>query len=361
MSEPARAAPVLGVLVPCRNERAVIGRKLANLGQQAWPAAPRPHALVIVDDQSDDDTAGLATEALARGFDPATSPHRPALHARVVTNEGRPGKAGAMLAGLAALAELRVDVIVLTDADVVFESGALLAVAHAFAAARPPGMACGSQRFVDSLAPDGRPAAADGSAPQAAAGLYDRLTAVVRRWESRRGRLFSVHGQLLAWRADLGLSPTPGIAADDLDLMRQVRTQGEAVVKLDDARFLEVKTPPGADRRSQQSRRARAYFQVIGRCRLPPPAPLLDRLQFAAYRVLPAQAPRLAVLVALLPPALGALLDGGRGAAWGAALSASLVSSPPGRRLVRLLAVIAASQRAEAAEPLPDRWEMTRR
>ena len=29
------------------------------------------------------------------------------------------------------------------------------------------------------------------------------------------GRVFSVHGQLLAWRADLGLAPTRGLAADD--------------------------------------------------------------------------------------------------------------------------------------------------
>ena len=42
---------------------------------------------------------------------------------------------------------------------------------------------------------------------RAAAG-WDRWTARARRLESRFGALFSVHGQLLAWRAELGLLPS---------------------------------------------------------------------------------------------------------------------------------------------------------
>ena len=47
----------------------------------------------------------------------------------------------------------------------------------------------------------------------------------MRAFESRFGKLFSVHGQLMAWRSCLGILPTPGYAADDLDLMLQAMYQ----------------------------------------------------------------------------------------------------------------------------------------
>ncbi|RKY17648.1 MAG: hypothetical protein DRQ55_15275 [Planctomycetota bacterium] len=222
-------------------------------------------------------------------------------------------------------------------------------------------MACGSQRFVASLADDGSPRSRDGGALVPAGGLYDAWTAAVRALESRGGRLFSVHGQLLAWRRDLDLRPTPGVAADDLELMRQVRAAGRAVIKLNDARFLELKTPPGDDRASQQLRRARAYFQVIGRCRLPAGAPLLDRAQFALYRSVPALAPAAAGLALMLLPGLGLAWRGVPGLGLGMALAALLRYAPIGRRLANLLSVIAASRKGDAAHTLPDRWEMPRR
>lgn len=350
----AAGAPTLGVLVPCRNERAVIARKLANLAAQAWPECARPHRLLVVDDESDDGTADGARALMAQLFTGGS------VRTDVIANTVRPGKAGALSAGLQELAD-SVDVVVLTDADVVLDHGALSALAAAFARSGPPGMACGSQRFVRDLCADGTPRGSDGSEPVPAPGRYDRWTAAVRALESRGGRLFSVHGQLLAWDARLNLQPTPGVAADDLDLMRQVRAAGRAVIKLPDARFLEVKTPPGADRSSQELRRARAYFQVLAHCRLPATAPWPDRLQFWAYRVLPGVAPAAALTLALLLIGLGGALRGATGAGLGALLAAALALSPPGRRLARLLGVIAASRRAESRQSLPDRWEMVRR
>jgi glycosyltransferase involved in cell wall biosynthesis len=346
--------PSLGVLVPARNEASVIGRKLRNLLEQHWPPAERPHRLVLVDDQSDDGTTDRAIDVLKAG------PIPQGVIPEVIRNEGRPGKAGALAAGLARLTDTA-DVVVLTDADVILDHGALAAVAKVFAGGEGPGMACGSQRFVEGLADDGTPTAPGGGPLVPAGGIYDHVTAWVRGVESRGGRLFSVHGQLLAWRTDLGITPTPGIAADDLDLMRQVRAAGRAVVKLDGARFLEVKTPPGGDRDSQEHRRARAYFQVIDRCRLPEDATRLDRLHFSLYRVLPAAAPVVALLALLALPALGMAWKGFPGLIVGLGVAALLRFSPVGRRLARLLTVIAKSRRAESQGELPDRWEMARR
>ena len=351
--------PTLGVVVPCRNERAVIARKLRNLALLRWPETDgRPHRIVVVDDGSEDGTAGVAGALAGQLFPPhRAAPFGPVVE--VVVNDRRPGKAGAVARGLAAV-EFEADLVVLTDADVVLRPDALVEVADAFAADPGLGMACGSQEFVRALHEDGTPRGPDGERPAPAPGRYDLWTAKVRAWESRTGRLFSVHGQLLAWRTGLGIEPTPGVAADDLDLMCQVRRRALAVRKLDAARFLEEKTPAGPARAAQELRRARAYVQVAPRFSLPAGAPLVDRLHFAAYRWLPLAAPWLALAAGLflLVQVLSWLPSP---AGWTAlAVLAGGAVSPPGRRLLRLLVVIARATLHEQAASLGDRWEMER-
>ncbi|MEM7310067.1 MAG: glycosyltransferase [Planctomycetota bacterium] len=341
----------LGVLVPCRDEERVLPRKLANLAQAEWPASDpdRPHRVAVVDDGSRDatlDAARAAAERFGAG-----------VEACAVRNDGTPGKAGAIGAGLAALGD--VDLVVLTDADVVVRPDALTALAAAFSAEPELAMACGAQEFVRDLAEDGTCRAEGGGEPVPAGGLYDRWTAGVRALESRLGRVFSVHGQLLAWRAELGLRPTPGVAADDIELMLQARRAGGRVRLVPRARFLEVKTPAGAARDGQAMRRARAYFQVLRRSGAPR-AGLLDRAQWWCYRTLPGLAPWLLLAVALaLPLALG-LLGGTPWLVAGAAAVAAVLLAPVGRRLVWLLDVIVRAWWRERREPLSDRWEMER-
>ena len=276
----------------------------------------------------------------------------------VLTSPGPPGKAGALCAGLDVLEPL-VDVVVLTDADVVFEPSALAAVAAAFTVDPSLGMACGAQRFVTSLADDGRCRSADGGALVDAAGRYDRWTSRVRAAESRHGLLFSVHGQLLAWPTRLGLRPTLGIAADDLDLMLQVRSHGLAVRRLADAVFVEVKTPAGPGRGAQALRRARAYVQLVRAARVQPRS-RLARVQWWAYRTLPTNAPLIATGAAALAIALAAWIGGPATAAATVAVLALVAATPAGRAAIRLLAVIASAVRAERTGTLSDRWEMTR-
>ena len=202
----------LGVVLPCRDEAAVLERKLGNLALASWP--PGEHRVVVVDDHSTDGTFELAESLCERAFE-ALPNSGGSVAARVVRSLGAPGKPGAIATGVEAVEG--VDLIVLTDADVVIEPGALAALAAAFEARPELAMACGAQWFVRDLDPAGAFRARDGGAFVRADGRYDRWTAVVRRLESQSGRLFSVHGQLLAWRSELGLRATAGLAADDLD------------------------------------------------------------------------------------------------------------------------------------------------
>lgn len=353
MSE-TRAQPTLGVLIACRNEARVIERRLRNLARSRWPDSPRPHQLVVIDDGSEDTSATLARDACAAWFGEA------GVAARVARNRCSPGKAGALAQGLEELAD-RCDVVVLTDADVLTGPEAMVAIAGAFGSEERLGMASGAQVFVRELPGDGSVEAIEGEQQRPAAGLYDRITARVRALESRRGRLFSVHGQLLAWRASLALRPR-GLAADDLDLMLQVRARGARTRLIEGARFYEEKPRTSEERKGQALRRAQAYVQCM---RAQPTLPSgestgLEHLQLQLYRRLPSAMPWLLLLAAVAVP-LSAWSWGGLPAGSVAlALVGAIALSPPGRRLIDLMRIIVRAGRREKTRPLSDRWETAR-
>jgi len=347
----------IGVLVPCRNEEKVIERKLANLAGCHWSAGE--HRVVVIDDGSTDETVERA-EAAAHGL------RERGIQVSVAPNEVRPGKPGAIQQGLVELGD-SVDLIVLTDADVLVEEHAITRLAAAFDGNPLLAMASGAQRFVDNLPESGCARESVLGTRADRSSLYDRVTGRVRAFESRFGRLFSVHGQWLAWRRDLELEPSAGIAADDLALMLQVRAAHarREIRYVQGALFYECKSPPGAEADEQALRRARAYLQVL-RASPRPAGGVFGRLQWHAYRLLPAGLVALPVAYGI---AIGALfLVGALGsslALWIALVllvAAALVFILPGGfQLVGLLGVIVRATRLERTSTLPEQWEMLRR
>jgi len=328
----------LFVLIPCRNEARVIARKLENLRGLRFPAAAAPHRVIVVDDHSSDDTRALAA---AFGAELQSG-----VGLRVIASADRPGKPGAMRAGLALL-EPGFDLVVLSDADVLLEPDSLLALSQAFEARAELGMACGAQVFLDPLS------GAQAGAP------WDRWTARWRALESRAGALYSVHGQLLAWRAALALVPPLGVAADDIALALEVRARGLRVERVPRAVFIEHKTPAGADADAQAVRRARAYLQVVRAVRPRLPS-ALGRVQCALYRELPPMAPLLTWIACCVLALGGAALLNGWWRTLPAALIVMALLSPPGRRWLALMGIIARARRLERSGPQPEAWEMSR-
>ncbi len=329
--------------MPCRNEAAVIGRKLRDLADLSWPAAGARHRVLVIDDHSSDGTAELAEEQRAL-FEAA------GVQLEVIRSSGRPGKNGALESGLALLRE--VDLVVLTDADVLLEPRALARLALAFEADPRLGMACGEQVFVHSLSgPERVPAAAG----------WDRWTARVRRLESRFGALFSVHGQLLAWRAELELSPRRGVAADDVDLMLQVRGSATPRVALvPGAVFFEEKRRVESGGAEQALRRARAWFQVFeGRDR-PTGFSGLGALQWLAYARLPGCLPWIVPTLCVMLLATAGWYAGLAGLGLAVLLLLVAWASPMGREWGRTLSIIARARRLERSAPLEEAWETTR-
>ncbi len=363
----AKAADlVFGVIVPCRNEAATIERRLRNLAVSRWPFAKVPHQIVVVDDGSGDDTVARAEALCAELFPRPSGTNRmtvpmitdkvPAA-ARVIRNEGKPGKAGAVRAAIAALGDAGIDIFVLTDADVIMRATSLPAFEHAFRTNPELGMACGRQEFVADLLDDGSCRGRDLREPKPAGTRYDAFTAAVRAWESRRGRVFSVHGQLLAWRARLGLFPSPGVAADDLDLMFLVRERGQRIELVPGAAFLEIKPKDDAAHAAQQLRRARAWVQVMAGRRAPARAPLFDKLQLAFYKRVPLALPWLLPACCIALVALGWAAFDVIGIGIGMMLMAAFVASPLGAMLRGLIPIIRAAKAAEASGASDDRWD----
>jgi len=360
----------LGVVLPCRDEAPVLERKLRNLARAAWPAGR--HRVVVVDDGSSDATYELGRHLADELFplELATDPGADAARvvARVVRNRRSAGKPGAITTGIESVTVPdstgpAVDLVVLSDADVVLEPTALASLVAAFEADPSLAMACGAQWFVRDLDGSGAFRGADGAPLVRVDGRYDRWTAVVRRLESRTGRLFSVHGQLLAWRASLELRATPGLAADDLDLRHQVRARSELPRRIElvpRAVFAEVKEVASA-LDEQAVRRARAYLQTVSWRRAPALPDGLDRLQLALYRLGPLAAPWLLLAGVLALPCIAGALFGPIACAVVVLVLALLSCTPAGRRLVRLMKVIVRARAEERAAPLADRWRMARR
>lgn len=117
-AEPPDVWPSVAAIVPARNEAASIGACLDALANQDYPG---PLQILLVDDQSSDDTAARARAVRAR---------RPVriLAARPLA-AGWSGKLAAMQHGVATVcAEAPPDYLWFTDADIVHEPGVLSAL-----------------------------------------------------------------------------------------------------------------------------------------------------------------------------------------------------------------------------------------
>jgi hopene-associated glycosyltransferase HpnB len=112
----------VAIVIPARNEAGVVGRAVASLVAQEYPG---PFEILLVDDHSTDATAAIAQQAGARVLAAGPLP------------EGWTGKLWALSEGLREAARSKPDYFLLTDADIVHDSGNLaqlvaLAEAHGY-------------------------------------------------------------------------------------------------------------------------------------------------------------------------------------------------------------------------------------
>ncbi len=280
---PPRSAPIepsVSVVLAARNEEAAIGPRLDNLVALDYPAERLE--TIVASDGSDDATVDIAGRYAGRGV--------------TVLALERVGKADALNAAVAAA---RGEIIVFTDANTMFEPGALRALVAPFADPEVGGVA-GDQRYLP---------AAGGSADAQGERSYWDFDRRVKLAESRAGSTVAATGAIYAVRRELFEPVIPGVT-DDFITSTAVIARGRRLVFVPDAVAWE---PVAASNRLEYGRKVRIMTRGLRgvaarRALLDPRRTGFYAVQLASHKIL-----RRMMALPLLVVALGAPLLWGDG------------------------------------------------
>lgn len=223
--------PRLTVVIPAYNEEAVIEEKIRNTRTNGYPAELLE--IVVASDGSTD-----CTNEIVRRFE------GPRLRLLALPRRGK------VFALNAAVATATGEIIVLTDADVSLDPGALTRLVHNFADPEVGG-ATGRKAHAEG---------SDGGAIGCGEGLYTRFDEWQKRLESRISSAVASHGALHAVRRELYVPVRDAFAADDMAISMRVVLQGRRLVYEPDA-VARVDAP--ADARAEFRRKVRIANQVM--------------------------------------------------------------------------------------------------
>ncbi len=228
---PPADLPAVTLLIAAYNEQGVIAAKLENSLALDYPR-DRLQILVAADG-SDDATSAIVASFADRG----------------VELSYRPERAGKLAAIMRALPHAQGEIVVLSDANNLYDPGALRALVAPFADPRV-GAVSGAKVI----------AKGDGALGDSE-GLYWKYESYIKRQETRLGSCTGAVGEIMAVRRSLLEQPLPPEArfmADDLAIAMHVLKQGYRVVYAPDARSIERVSASAQD---EQERRARIVAQ----------------------------------------------------------------------------------------------------
>lgn len=195
--------PFVSIIVPTFNEEASIEQRIHNLYGLNYP--PSNYEIIVVDSGSTDNTVPIVKRLAAERRD---GEERSQIN--LVTEECRNGKATAINVGKR---YARGDIVLVTDANSVFDQDVLKEVASHFKNATVG--AVGGRYAV--LNP--------GSLLTSSTQFYWDVEQIVRTGEAALDSACLFHGELNAWRKDLvDLDPT--MISEDLDMCINIRKLG---------------------------------------------------------------------------------------------------------------------------------------
>jgi cellulose synthase/poly-beta-1,6-N-acetylglucosamine synthase-like glycosyltransferase len=254
----AAITPTVSIIIAAHNEAACIGRKIENLLLLDYPAAQIE--LLIASDGSTDETESIVRQFAFRGVRLLALP--------------RGGKAKALNAAVAAT---RGEILVFSDANSMFERGALRALVAPFADPEVGGVA-GDQRY-------------DGSSSSHGADVGERRYWDLDRWlkraESQAGCVISATGAIYAIRRSLFQTVPEGVT-DDFVTSTRVIAQGRRLVFSEEAAAWE---PPAAKQQAEFARKVRIItrgFRALAcmKCLLNPLRFRFYSLQLLSHKLL---------------------------------------------------------------------------
>jgi GT2 family glycosyltransferase len=280
---PPRSAPIepsVSIVLAARNEAAAIGARLDNLVALDYPADRLE--TIVASDGSDDATVEIAGRYAGRGV--------------TVLALERVGKADALNAAVSAA---RGEIVVFTDANTMFEPGALRALVAPFADPEVGG-AAGDQRYLPPTV-ESTEAAGERS--------YWDFDRRVKSAESVAGSTVAATGAIYAIRRALFEPVIPGVT-DDFITSTAVIARGRRLVFVPEAGAWE---PVAASNRLEYGRKVRIMTRGLRgvaarRALLDPRRTGFYAVQLASHKIL-----RRMMAVPLLVVALGAPLLWGQG------------------------------------------------
>lgn len=216
--------PGVTIIVAAHQERAVIQDKLDNFDRLDYP--PEQITMLIVSDGSTD-----GTDEIVRAHS------NPRI--RLMRQEPRAGKASALNL---ALANVDAEVLVFTDANVLFEASAIRALVRHFADL-DVGVVTGVVQLIDTK-----------SGYAESEGAYYRYERFIQQAESRLHSVVGVDGALYAARRSLVSPPPRDAILDDFIISMEIACQGQRILYDDTARAVEDAAP---DMQSEFRRKVR--------------------------------------------------------------------------------------------------------
>lgn len=266
--------PFVTILVPTFNEESVIRDRITNLKKLEYP--DDKYEIIVVDSGSTDRTKELVKEASINCKVPL----------KLITEDKRRGKASAINYGKKSA---RGDIILVTDANTVFTDNVLNEMIPHF---KDPKVGAVGGRHV--LADLDNPIAQSNQ-------FYLELEYVMRSGEAVLDSACLFHGEINAWRKELGEADTKNLS-EDLDMAIQIRRKGYKVEYEPSAIFDEPSPSLSGDLVVQKRRTSTGTIQNIFKhiSYWIPPKDYYSLLIFPSHKALPMFSPFLIIAVPVL-------------------------------------------------------------
>ena len=227
--------PKVTILIAAHNEQAVIASKLENTLALDYPLENLQ--IIVAADGSEDRTAEVVKSFEPRGVELSYQPER----------------RGKMAAINRAMAEVRHELVLFSDANNLYDRETLRELVKPFSDPSVGGVS-GSKKILGS-----------GDGLTKADGLYWRYESYIKEQETRLGSCTGVSGEILAVRRNLYQAPPDGAINDDFFIALGILRQGYRLVYRPQARSFEASSLNESDEAVRRSRIVAGRYQVMGK------------------------------------------------------------------------------------------------
>lgn len=235
--KPLKTSPEITVIIPTYNESEVIDHRIKNLKDINYPTE-NIHA-IVVDDQSTDNTVELVKEAF----------NKYGISGDVIIKTERTGTNASVNLGIS---KANTDIIVTTDADVVFEDDALNHAISTLLSDERIGAVCGELE----------PVVMENSFTTRSEQAYRSVYGKMCTWESNIHSTYCFNGPLIVLKKR-AFSPIPETyGASDAGMALRIIRNGYRCIYDASAKFYEYITEDMKQQRRQKLRRSARLLEA---------------------------------------------------------------------------------------------------